>query len=181
MQCSRNKTHTKERSCALAPARCLCRAVPAPRPWPALAPVQEFRIISDRFQLPQQGTALLLSSCSHIWKVLGQGVSVRAGMCSPRSGCCPAQALGLGGAFVAAVGLMGRNGPRDPQELISAGGSCCGQGCSAGSGMLCCDQGCSSGVRDALLDQGCSAVVRGALLGQECSVWSSALLPAGRQ
>lgn len=69
-----------------APALCLSLAVPAPRPRPLLAPVQEFHIISDRFQLPQQGTALLLSSCSHIWKVLGQGVSRQsraAGMRSP--------------------------------------------------------------------------------------------------
>lgn len=86
-------THKRERSFVLAPARCLSRAVPAPRPRPALAPVQEFHIISDRFQLPQQGTALLLSSCSHIWKVLRQGVSRQsraAGMHSPSLPALPA-------------------------------------------------------------------------------------------
>lgn len=79
-------THKRERSFVSAPAHCLSLAVPVPQPRPALAPVQEFHIISDRFQLPQQGTALLLSSCSHIWKVLRQGVSRQsraAGMCFP--------------------------------------------------------------------------------------------------
>lgn len=53
-------------------------------PGPPLAPVQEFHIISERFQLPQQGTALLLSSCSHIWKVLGRGVSRQGWLaCAP--------------------------------------------------------------------------------------------------
>lgn len=55
-------THKRERSSVPAPL--------AASPWlslhpsPALAPVQEFHIICERFQLPQQGTALLLSSAA---------------------------------------------------------------------------------------------------------------------
>lgn len=69
-------THTKERGVSCRPRRAASPWLSLrPSPGPALAPVQEFHIISERFQLPQQGTALLLSSCSHIWKVLGRGVS----------------------------------------------------------------------------------------------------------
>lgn len=84
MQGSRNKTHThkRERSFVSAPLLCLSLAVSLPRQ--ALALIQEFHIISARFQLPQQGTALLLSSCSHIWKALCGVSAVRAGLaCAP--------------------------------------------------------------------------------------------------
>lgn len=147
-------THKRERSFVAAPALCLSLAVSAPRPRQALALVQEFHIISERFQLPQQGTALLLSSCSHIWNVLRQGVSrqgLAAGMRSPRRRSRPALPGelrgwlgpassfrgGFGGAFVAAAGLgRRRSGSGDPRgapkddpgvlELPRAGMLCCG-------------------------------------------------------
>lgn len=148
-------THTKERGALERPRRsCLSLTVSAPRPRQALALVQEFHIISERFQLPQQGTALLLSSCSHIWNVLHQGVSRQgpaAGMRSPRrrsrpalpgelrGRLVPASSFrgGFGGAFVAATGLgRRRSGSGDPRgaprddagvlELPRAGMLCCG-------------------------------------------------------
>lgn len=80
------------------------------------------------------------------WHVLSPPQHARscrpARRCLQALSCLPRRAAGLSfvclafsgsfeGAFVAAVKMAGRDGSRDPQGLMSAGRSCCGQGCSA--------------------------------------------------